>query len=117
MDGAIVTALQTFCNEFDTQPVTLDRLRLVNIPQHVDSVYADKPLEPLLVKSVYLQRIQKKSLVSFEACSYESDDDSSFYDVSVTCYGSLREKICIPSPDEFSEDDDTLFVQVKKFTT
>ena len=103
MDGVLVSALQNFCFEFDSNPGPPERLRLLNIPQCVDIAYAEKPLDPLLVKSAYIQRIKKIMTVRFEACSYNTDEDS-LSDVSVTCYGTLREKICIPSPDEFSDE-------------
>ena len=81
---------------------TPDRLKLVNIPHLVDSFYAAKPLDPLLVKGTHLQHTKRITAVKFEACLYNSDEDS-LSDVSVTCYGSLREKINISSPDEFSD--------------
>lgn len=102
MDGVLVTALQNFCYDFDSRPCSPDRLVLANIPQLVDSIYSEKPLDPLLVKNAYLQRVAKSAVVTFEACSYNTDEDS-LSDVSVTCHGTLREKICIPSPDEFSD--------------
>ena len=105
MDGTIISSLQSFCSEFDSLSASPDRLQLINIPKHVDDVYADRPLDPLLVKSSYIQRLQKSHVVTFEACSYESDEDA-LYDVSFTCHGTLREKIVIPSPDEFSDECD-----------
>ena len=104
LEGVIITALQSFCHEFDETPGVPDRLRLLNLPQYIDNVYAANPLEPLLVKAAYLQRVHKNiPKVKFEACSYNSDDDS-LSEVSFTCHGTLREKIVIPSPDEFSDD-------------
>ena len=101
MEGAIVRNLQKFCDELEKNGTSPNRLKLVNIPKIVDDFYAVEPLDPLLVKDSYIQP-KKTATVKFEACSYNSDEDS-LSDVSVTCYGSLREKICIPSPDEFSD--------------
>ena len=102
MDDAIVQSLQNFCDNLDNVTFLPDRLKLVNIPQLVELCYAVKPLNPLLVKVSYLQLIKNAPVVKFEARPYNSDDDT-LSDVSVTCYGSLRETITIPSPDEFSD--------------
>ena len=60
----------------------------------------------VFVKSSYLRHSKKWTTVKFEAESYNFINES-LSEVSVTCYGSLRENIVILFPDEFNDDNES----------
>ena len=103
----MVIAMQRFCDIFDREKTLPDKLVITNVPFVVDVHYMSDPIRSDIVKTSYQKRPVKTRVIYFQELVDKNDSDSdSLYEVSFsTSDGSMRPRLVISSPAEFSDEE------------